>query len=185
MTVEELKEQATKALKEEFDPDLSCELHLEKTFEKHPLMDDHQMSAVFSFQTADNERFFIVVGSVLPMIYPDYDLTIDDLWAMHIGMEYHIKMGLVEDTDRKSPRFLAYLKMVSTVFQEQLYIAKPDSVKIEKVYLLNDQRHVVGKATFDGKQYTWIVGDIPHFVYKKDLPPQVVWSLHMGRILLN
>jgi hypothetical protein len=121
----------------------------------------------------------------MPMIYPDYDLSADDLWAVHIGMEYFIKMGVTEDTDRKSPKFLAYLKMVSTVFQTQLYIFKPDTVKIEKVYQLNEQRHVVGYATFEGKTYSWIVGDIPHFVYKKELPPQIIWALHMGRILMT
>jgi hypothetical protein len=183
MTLEELKKKAEQVVREDFDPDLRCELVLEKTFEKHPLIDDHQISALFSFWPNEEDKLFVIVGSALPMIYPDYDLSADDLWAAHIGMEYFIKMGVVEDPDRKSPRFLAYLKMVSTVFQEQLYIYKPDTVKIEKVYLLNDQRHVVGTATFDDKRYTWIVGDIPHFVYKKELPPQIVWCLHMGRIL--
>ena len=185
MNVEELKTKAEQVLRDDFDRDLRCDLNLEKLFEKHPLIDDHQISALFSFQPNEEDRLFIIVGSALPMIYPDYDLSADDLWATHIGMEYFIKMGVVEDPDRRSPKFLAYLKMVSTVFQEQLYIYKPDTVKIEKVYMLNDQRHVVGIATFEDKKYTWIVGDIPHFIYKKELPPQIVWCLHMGRILLT
>jgi hypothetical protein len=185
MSLQELEQQAAKVLREDFDPDRTYHLNLEKTFEKHPLLEDHELSALFSFQPNDEHRLFVIVGSALPMIYPDYDLDADDLWAVHMGMEYFIKMGVREDPDRKSPRFLAYLKMVSTVFQEQLYIYKPDSVRIEKVYLLNDQRHVVGNATFDEKKYSWIVGDIPHFVYKKELPPQIIWSLHMGRILLT
>jgi hypothetical protein len=100
-------------------------------------------------------------------------------------MEFFIEKGVTEDTDRKSPVFLSYLKMVATVFQEQLYILKPDSIKIEKIYRFEDQKHVVGHAIFDDKVYSWIVGDIPHFVYKKDLPPQITWALHMGRILLT
>ena len=78
---------------------------------------------------------------------------------------------------------LTYLKMVATVFQEQLYISKTDSMKIEKVYQLGDQRHIVGRAEFNSAKYSWIVGDITHFVYKKELPPQITWALHMGRIL--
>jgi hypothetical protein len=183
--MEELKQKAIDVVHEDFNPDLKCEMHLEKTFEKHPLKEGEQLSALFSFEPQPKEKFFVFVGNVLPMIYPDYDLSPDDLWAVHIGMEYFIKMGVTEDPDRKSPKFLAYLKMVSTVFQEQLYIYKPDSVKIDKVYMIHDQRHVVGHATFEGKTYSWIVGDIPHFVYKKDLPPQVIWALHMGRILLS
>jgi hypothetical protein len=185
MTVEDLERKAIEVLREDLDPSLEYQLRMEKTFEKHPLVENHRLSALFSFQPNENDRMFVIVGDVLPMIYPEYDLSADDLWAVHIGMEYWIKMGVAEDPDRKSPKFLAYLKMVSTVFQEQLYIYKPDSVKIEKVYMLNDQRHVVGTATFEEKKYTWIVGDIPHFVYKKELPPQIVWSLHMGRILLT
>jgi hypothetical protein len=185
MTVSDLKTKALDVLREDFDPDLDCELKLEQTFEKHPLKEENQLTALFSFQPNNDERFFVFVGDVLPMIYPDYDLSAEDLWAVHIGMEYFIKMGVAEDPDRKSPKFLAYLKMVSTVFQEQLYIFKPDSVKIEKVYILNNQRHVVGYAAFEDKKYSWIVGDIPHFVYKKELPPQIIWSLHMGRILMT
>ena len=181
----DLNEKAIQVLHEDFDPDLNCDLKLEQVFQKHPLKEDDQQSALFSFSPNDRDRFFVIVGSIMPMIYPDYDLQVEDLWPLHIGMEYFIQNGVKEDTDRKSPRFLAYLKMVSTVFQQQLYILKPDTVKIEKVYLLNDQRHVVGYATFDDKDYSWIVGDIPHFVYKKKLPPQIIWSLHMGRILLT
>jgi hypothetical protein len=183
--MEDLKQKAIQVVQEDFDPDLNCELKLEQTFEKHPLKEEPGSSALFSFTPNNQDRYFVIVGNVMPMIYPDYDLPVEDLWALHIGMEYFIQNGVKEDTDRKSPRFLAYLKMVSTVFQEQLYIYKPDTVKIEKVYLLNDQRHIVGYATFDGKTYSWIVGDIPHFIYKKELPPQIVWSLHMGRILLT
>jgi|GEM_PF-3044248 len=183
--MEDLKQKAIQVLREDFDPDLNCELNLEQTFEKHPLKEGDQYSALFSFRPNGQDKYFVIVGDVMPMIYPDYDLPLEDLWALHIGMEYFIQNGVKEDPDRKSPRFLAYLKMVSTVFQQQLYIFKPDTVKIEKVYLLNDQRHVVGYATFDDKTYSWIVGDIPHFVYKKELPPQIIWSLHMGRILLT
>jgi hypothetical protein len=75
--------------------------------------------------------------------------------------------------------------MVSTVFQEQLYITLVSLPKIEKVYRFQDQLHVVGHYTDENKVYSWIVGDIPHFVYKKELPAQVIWSLHMGRILLT
>jgi hypothetical protein len=185
MTVEELKAKALQVLREDFDPEIVYDLKLEKTFERHPLKEDHQISALFSFHPNEQDCLFVIVGNTLPMIYPDYELTPDDLWAAHVGMEYFIKLGVHEDPDRKSPRFLAYLKMVSTVFQEQLYIYKPDSVKIEKVYLLNDQRHVVGSATFEEKKYSWIVGDIPHFIYKKELPPEITWALHMGRILLT
>ncbi len=183
--MDELKEKAIQVLREEFNPDTSYELMLEQLFDGHPLKETPGPSALYSFRTEDDRRFFVVVGNVMPMIYPDYDLPAEDMWALHIGMEYFIKMGVVEDPDRKSPRFLAYLKMVSTVFQEQLYIYKTDSMKIEKVYLFQDQRHIVGYATFDEKTYSWIVGDIPHFVYKKELPPQIIWSLHMGRILMT
>jgi hypothetical protein len=183
--IEELKAKALQVVREDLDPEFNGKLKLEQTFDKHPLKEEPGSSAVFSFSPNDQDRFFVIAGNVMPMIYPDYDLSPEDLWAMHIGMEYFIETGVQEDTDRKSPKFLAYLKMVSTVFQTQLYIFKPDTVKIEKVYQLNEQRHVVGYATFEGKTYSWIVGDIPHFVYKKELPPQIIWALHMGRILLT
>lgn len=183
---EDLKREALAFLREELNPDLTCELHLEKTFETHPLKEPG-VSALFSFHPVPDstQKLFVFAGNVLPMIYPDYGLSMDDLWAVHIGMEYFIKMKVTEETDRKSAIFLTYLKMVATVFQEQLYIAKPDTMKIEKIFIVGDQKHVVGSATFNEKKYSWIVGDITHFVYKKELPPQVTWALHMGRLLLT
>ena len=185
MSIDLLKQKAIEQLKEEFNPDLNYELTLVQTFENHPLKDPG-VAALFSFhsEAEQQEQFFIFQGNALPMVYPDLSLTPEELWAVNIGTEYYLNMGVTEETG-KSPKFLAYVKMVSTVFQEQLYITLTGPPKIEKVYVLADQRHIVGRATFDDKVYSWIVGDIPHFVYKKDLPPQVTWSLHMGRILLT
>ena len=182
----ELEEHAIAVLKEDFDPDLEYHLQLEKTFDTHPFHEG-ALTGLFSFvpDPAQGEKFFVFAGGAVPMIYPDYGLTADELWAVHIGMEYFIKMEITEDTERNFPRLLAYVKMVSTVFQEQLYITLTSTPKVEKIYVLKDQKHVVGKATFNEKVYSWIVGDIPHFVYKKDLPPQVIWALHVGRILLT
>lgn len=178
-----LASQALSFLREEFNPDLSCDLNLESEFTQHPVRGSIQV-ALFSF-SMDKETYYVFAGDTIPMIYPRMDLTTSELWAVHVGTEYFLEQGVVEDTDRKSPIFLTYLKMASTVFQEQLYIAKPDSIKIQKVYLLHGQKHVVGQAQFNEKTYSWIVGDITHFVYKKDLPPQITWALHMGRILLT
>lgn len=170
-------------LKSEFHPDLDYNLTLEAEFSKHPIRGSIEV-ALYSFEI-EGDRYHVFGGDTIPMIYPQMDLTSEDLWAVQLGTEYFLEQGVSEDTDRKSPVFLTYLKMVSTVFQEQLYIAKPDAIKIQKVYKLQDQKHVVGTAKFNDKTYSWIVGDITNFVYKKDLPPQVTWALHMGRILLT
>jgi hypothetical protein len=182
----ELEQKAILLLKEEFDPDLEYDLKLEKTFETHPFREPG-LSAIFSFQPFPDktDQFFAVTGNVLPMVYPNWDLSMENLWAAHLGMEYFIQMNVTEDKDRNPGKLLGYLKMVSTVFQEQLYITLTSPPKIEKIYRFKDQLHVVGYYNYEGKVYSWIVGDIPHFVYKKELPPQVIWSLHMGRILLT
>lgn len=181
-----LKKQALDVLKEDFHQDLHCELHLERVFPNHPFHEPY-LTALFSFQPFlpdKPDRYFVFVGNVMPMIYPDMDLTTDDLWAVHIGTEYFIT-NEVQEEPKRSAKVLAYLKMVGTVFQEQLYITLNTTPKIEKIYLVKDQIHVVGKVEWEGKVYSWIVGDIPHFVYKKDLSPQITWALHMGRILLT
>lgn len=170
-------------LKDEFHPDLHYDLQLQAEYRQHPIRGSVQVS-LFSFNVQD-DHYYVFGGDTIPMIYPQMDLTNEELWAVQLGTEYFLEQGVTEDTNRKSPVFLTYLKMASTVFQEQLYIAKPDSIKIQKVYQLHDQKHVVGQAEFNGKTYSWIVGDITHFVYKKDLPPQIIWALHMGRLLLT
>ena len=178
---EQLKQQAIAVLKEDFEPDLHYQLHLERTFDTHPLQ-EAGLTALFSFAPYPDkqDKFFVFVGNVVPMIYPDWGLTSDELWAVHIGMEYFLKQGITEDTEKNFPKLLAYVKMVSTVFQEQLYIALTGPPKVEKIYVLQDQKHVVGKATFDGKVYSWIVGDIPHA--RCIAAPERQWKLALDRI---
>lgn len=178
-----LENAALAFLREEFNPDLQYKLNLESEFTSHPIRGPIH-AALYSF-TVEGDLFYVFAGDTIPMIYPQMDLNIEELWAVQLGTEYFLEQGVTEDTDRKSAIFLTYLKMVSTVFQEQLYIAKPDAIKIQKVYKLHEQKHVVGQAQFNDKTYSWIVGDITHFVYKKNLPPQIIWALHMGRILLT
>lgn len=173
-------------LKQEFHPDLDYDLRLETVYKQHPIK-GNLYTELYSFDVKAEpvDRFFVFAGGSHPMIYPDYGITLEELWAVHLGMEYFIEQGVTEDTERKPHMLLTYLKMAATVFQEQLYISKTDTIKIEKVFKLGDQRHVVGSAEFNEKKYSWIVGDITHFVYKKEIPPQITWALHMGRILLT
>jgi hypothetical protein len=184
--MEQFKQDAIEFLKQEFHPDLDYQLHFETSFNNHPIK-GAQPTELYSFEVESEtpEKFFVFAGGAHPMVYPDYGLTVDELWAVHLGLEYFIEQGVSEDTERKPALLLTYLKMVATVFQEQLYISKTDAMKIEKVYKLGEQRHIVGRAEFNDVKYSWIVGDITHFVYKKDLPPQITWALHMGRILLT
>jgi hypothetical protein len=185
--MESFKTDVIKFLKQEFHPELDYDLRLETVYNQHPIKGKLN-TELYSFIVQDDDvehKFFVFAGGSHPMIYPDYGLTTEELWAVHLGMEYFIEQGVSEDTERKPQMLLTYLKMASTVFQEQLYISKPDAIKIEKVYKVGDQRHVVGSAEFNEKKYSWIVGDITHFVYKKELPPQMTWALHMGRILLT
>ncbi|HSP05659.1 MAG TPA: hypothetical protein VLR94_00705 [Acidobacteriota bacterium] len=180
---ETLENRVQAFLREEFRPDRQYSLRLEVEFNHHPIRGPIH-AALYSFDV-EGDHYYVFGGDTVPMIYPQMDLTIDELWPVQLGTEYFLEQDVTEDTDRKSPIFLTYLKMVSTVFQEQLYISKPDAIKIQKVYKLHDQKHIVGQAQFQDKTYSWIVGDITHFVYKKDLPPQITWALHMGRILLT
>src|SRR5262245_27055819 len=110
-----LESRAISFLKEEFHSDLEYVLTQQAHFQQHPLRGGVDI-ALFSFDL-DGDKFFVFAGDTIPMIYPAMDLTPDELWAVHIGTEYFIEQGVTEDTDRKSPVFLTYLKMVSTVFQ--------------------------------------------------------------------
>ncbi|HET6267639.1 MAG TPA: hypothetical protein VFG11_07975, partial [Acidobacteriota bacterium] len=176
----EWEAQARDVVQEHFEANTDYDLNLEQIFEQHPLHTGGR-AALFSFQPFlpdKPDRFFVFSGTTMPMIYPEMDLTTEDLWAVHIGMEYFVN-NQVQEEIKRSPKVLAYLKMVATVFAEQLYITLNSTPTIEKIYVVADQTHVVGKVTYEEKVYSWIVGDIPHFVYKKDLPPQIIWALHL------
>ncbi len=182
--VQQLELQALELLQAELDPEARGPVKLEKLFEQHPFNEPPE-AALFSWPSGER-RYFLFVGNVMPMIYPDMELSPDELWAVHIGNEYFITLGVEEDAERDPKRLFAYLKMISDVFQQQLQMKLSGCPpRIEKVYRLEDRRQVVGYCVQDNVTYSWIVGDVPPFVYKRQLPPQIIWALHMGKLLLQ
>src|SRR5512145_688113 len=109
--MEALKENVLAFLKQEFHPDLDYTLSLETSYNKHPIKGD-LYTEVYSFEVEDNPptKFFVFVGGSHPMVYPDYGLPLEELWAVHLGMEYFIEQGVIEDTERKPQMLLTYLK---------------------------------------------------------------------------
>lgn len=182
--LKELESQALELLRAELDPEATGPLHLVKFFEEHPF-NQPAGAALFSWSSGD-QRFFLIVGNVIPMIYPDLDFPVDNLWAVHVGNEYFIKNGVEEETERDPKRLFGYLKMVSDLFYQQLQIRPTgEPPKIDKIYRLEDRRQVVGTWTHNQVTYSWIVGDVPHYIFKRRLPPQITWALHIGTLLLS
>ena len=107
--MEMFKQEAIEFLKQEFHPDLNYDLHLETTFNNHPIK-GAQPTELYSFevQSETHEKFFVFAGNVHPMVYPDYGLTVDELWPVHLGLEYFIEQGVKEDTERKPQLLLTY-----------------------------------------------------------------------------
>jgi hypothetical protein len=87
--MEVFKQEAIDFLKQEFHPDLDYELHLETTFNNHPIK-GAQSTELYSFEIKNgtSEKFFVFAGGAHPMVYPDYGLTLEELWAVHLGLEY-------------------------------------------------------------------------------------------------
>jgi hypothetical protein len=181
-----LRTQARAILEEELDePPEETELQLERIFDKHPFY-DALLAAAFSFRLPGKpDRFFVFTGNIMPMIYRDMGLSLDDLWAVHVGMEYYVKTGVTEETDRAPRAMFSYLKMVTALFREQMSLTLTSPPKIEKVYALQDRRQAVGTYAAGETVYSWIVGDVPPFIYRRRLPAQIIWALHMGRLLLT
>src|SRR5262245_65875529 len=100
--MELFKQDVIEFLKQEFNPELDYDLHLETTFSNHPLK-GAQPTELYSFEVQNETRelFFVFAGGAHPMVYPDYGLTVDELWAVHLGLLYFIEQGVKESTHSK------------------------------------------------------------------------------------
>lgn len=98
-----LRKRAQEYLKLEFRPQESFALEEVARFDHHPGLGPGDFS-IYTFQCTlagqKGDRFYVVTGTEgLVNYYPDWALTPDDLWAVHIGTEAYLAQGVKTETE--------------------------------------------------------------------------------------
>ena len=157
-------------------------------FPRSPLEGDGPC-LVFPF-TADrtghgSEQHFVVVGQTEPNYYAAYGLDPDEAFSLHVGTRFMLVMQIAQ-TPGVSPAPQDYdpARDARTIVDRIAPAAKLEDVSLAAAFDVNGQIHNVLAATLDGQRIYIIGRDAPPgFSPRTDLPPQVVYRLHLGEVL--
>ncbi len=154
-------------------------------FETSPLEGDGSAS-VYSFAASlggnPPEPFYAVAGETQPNYYPAWNLSPEEIYDVHLGTRFMLVVGVAQLPVDELPGSL------EADLRAQLDRVAPGEpvTRIEPVaaFRADDQRHAVCRAKIAHEDVYLLTGDLPLGISRRvDLPPHVVYRLHLGRTL--
>jgi hypothetical protein len=154
-------------------------------FDASPLEREGGVS-IFSFSAAvggdDAESFYVVAGETEPNYYPAWNLSPEEIFEVHLGTRFMLVVGVGQFPVEELPESLE-----ADVRAELERVAPSEPVtQVERVaaFHAQDQRHAVCRVRIAHEDVYVFAGDLPFGVSRRtDLPPHVVYRLHLGRAL--
>lgn len=160
-------------------------------FPRSPL-DGEGPCLIFPFK-ADRGRgpedHYVIVGQTEPNYYPAYGLDGDEAFSLHIGTRFMLVMQIaqipegnagVSSTSQQYDPARDARSIVDRIAPQ----AKIEDVTIAAEFDVDGQIHAV-LAVMLNSQRIYIIGRDapPGFSPRVDLPPQVVYRIHLGEVL--
>ncbi len=149
-------------------------------------------SVVFEFAAdrtgRERERYFVVVGKTEANYYPAYDLDASQGFDLHLGTRFMLVMGIAqmdgEQDDSVSPNAYDAMEDARRIVGKIAPDAEIDNLKLAALFDVDGARHAVLRCHIGGEPVYVMGRDAPPgFSRRVDLPPQVVYRLHIGNIL--
>ena len=161
------------------------ELQFVGTFDGSLLEGDGALH-IFQFTAAVGgnpaESYFVVVGDTEPNYYPAYDLTGDDMYSVHLGTRFMLVVGVGQLPTNELPDTLE-----QDVVADLARIAPAEPIthfEIAAAFHVENQKHAVCKLNIASERVYIITGDLPLGICRRiDLPPHVVYRLHLGSVI--
>ncbi|MFQ5410729.1 MAG: hypothetical protein ACE5EC_00465 [Phycisphaerae bacterium] len=134
------------------------------------------------------ERYFVVVGETEANYYPAYDLDRSEGLDLHLGTRFMLVMGVAqisqEQDDLVSPNAYHAMEDARRIVDRIAPNAKIEDLLIAAMFDVAGARHAVLRCRIDGEPvYVMGCDAPPGFSRRVDLPPQVAYRLHLGRVL--
>ena len=173
-------------LREQLKDAAPSELTKPKLFERSPL-EGEGATVVFEF-TADiadrgAERHFVVVGQTEPNYYPAYGLDADETFSLHVGTRFMLVMGVAQCGPSEPGDYDAQAD-ARAIVGRIAHEAAVEDVTIAATFDVEGEPHAVLRCKVAGESVYIFGRDAPPgFSRWTNLPPQVVYRLHLGSVL--
>lgn len=133
--------------------------------------------------TATEQDYFVVVGRTEPNYYPAFGLSVEEAYCLHLGTRFMLVLGVAQQSAVQTGEFDAAAEARMIVDRVQPGAAI-DELTVAAAFDVEGQRHVVLRCRVAGKPVYILAGDAPMgFSTRVDLPPQVVYRVHLGHAL--
>jgi hypothetical protein len=154
-------------------------------FPRSPL-DGEGATALFAFESSRGsetpEDYYVAVGQTEPNYYAAAGLDAEDVFSLHVGTRFMLVMGVAQ-SPVVDETYDAY-QDARTVCDRVAPRASLEDVQVAATFDVEGQMHRVLRARFGGDAIYLFAGDAPWgFSRRVDLPPHVVYRLHLGRVL--
>lgn len=150
-------------------------------------------AVVFPFSSARGQRgeqpYYVVVGHTEPNYYPAHGLSAEEAYCLHLGTRFMLVMGVAQvpavpaaessATDYDPQRDARMI--VDRVAPDRTL----SDVAVAATFDVGGQMHAVLRCAIDGQPVYVFGRDAPNgFSSRVDLAPQVVFRIHLGRVLM-
>lgn len=141
---------------------------------------------IFSFSAAlggnPPEPFFVVAGQTQPNYYPAWNLTPEEIYTLHLGTRFMLVMEIQQASLEDLPDNLE--RDVADQFTRIAPGEPLSRFTPVTAFRLENQLHAVCRLHVADEHVYVIAGDLPLGINRHtDLPPHVVYRLHLGRII--
>jgi hypothetical protein len=154
-------------------------------FDEAPLQDEGRIT-VFRFTARlagpEEEPYYVLAGQTVANYYPDWGLTPDQLYSVHIGTRFMLVVEVRQLALEDLPTG------IEAALGEELAGVLPGEtigdIGPVAAFRAEDQTHVVC-ATRIGDEDVYVMGgDLPIGIYRQvHLPPHVIYRWHLGEII--
>jgi hypothetical protein len=129
------------------------------------------------------EPYYVAVGRTEPNYYPAYGLDADDAYSLHLGTRFMLVMGVAQRPERAGDAYDAAGD--ARAIAVRVAGDRPvEDVRVAATFDVDGQLHSVLRARLAGEEVYIMGRDAPPgFSRRTDLPPQVVYRLHLGVVL--
>lgn len=172
-------------LKQQFGPQGYAGLAVLGGFDEQPLEGEGAVT-VFTFTTRRPgtlpEHCFVVAGQTEPNYYPFLNLSAEDCYNLHVGTRFMLVLEIAqlsEDAPVGDLNALAATALAGVVPGQPV-----TDVKLAAAFKLDDQSHIVVRASVGAEEVYLVLGDLPLGVYRHiQLPPHVIYRMHLGQVI--
>lgn len=176
---------AIEYLREALRADAPTLVQFEASFAGTPLEGEGDMS-VFTFAASiggqPEARYWVVAGRTQPNHYPDWGLTPDQVYELHLGTRFMLVMEVSSLPEEKLPDELAdrITAFIATVAPAEAV----SDIRAAAAFRVEDATYAVCRARIADEEVYVLGLDCPPGIYREaHLPPHVVFRRHLGYLI--